>query len=784
MILVDGKKGCFHLQAGRSSYVLGVLDGRYLVHGYWGPALSGKAVLSQMVTPGGRPYSVVENLSTGSAESMHRHWRTGGDHRKSPTTITAPGTDILGSGLSDRRRRPEEDQISVERLPLEYPTAGSGDLRCPAMTVRLKDGIRCIRPDYSGYEILDGYPGPAGLPWVTALEGECSTLRIDLTDAAAGIEVNLFYLPLPEVDVILRWSRIRNESDSAVTVEAAASASVDLPAGPADVITLDGSWSRERHFHRRPAAPGLQQVQSRGGASGHHHSPFMAVADRDATETCGQVRGVSLMYSGNHREVLERDRYGGMRLQAGINPEGFAVHLPPGENIDSPGAVLAFSNTGLGGLSANHHRFVRSCLLPEPWRNRNRPVIANTWEAHYFDVNRDNVVALAGEAKEIGAEVLVLDDGWFKNRIDDHRALGDWIPDEGKFPGGLGETVNAIRELGMGFGIWVEPEMVNPESELFRRHPEWILRAEGREPMMARNQLILDLSRPEVVDYLMDLLSGIFSSAPITYVKWDMNRYMAEIGNPDLPAERQGEVTHRYMLGLYRLWGTLIGRFPHILFEGCAGGGGRFDFGSLAYMPQFWTSDQTDAVERQKIQYGTSLLFPPECMGAHVSAVPNHQLGRITSAETRGLTALAFNFGFELDLANETDGDKAVYRELSKLYKENRELFRTGTFHRLLPAPAGTPVDALEGAPANRHAWMIVAEDGRRAMVFCFRTLAEADDDGFRLKLQGLDPEAVYRDTASGAEFDAVLLENLGLWVPPSVGDFRSLYWSLERNGR
>ena len=616
MIHIGNNGRDFHLQAGSSSYVMSVLAGKYLVHGYWGSRLR-SADPTQMITLGGRHYSVVEDIDPETAAPFHGNWAAEAE------------------GLSDRRRCIEDNRISIERLPLEYPVAGSGDLRASALGIRYADGSRTGRLEFSGHEILSGAPGPEGLPYVSALPEKCETLRIDLKDRAAVLTVSLFYLPLPGLPVILRWSRLHNGSEAPLSIEHAASASVDLPRNNADIITLDGSWSRERYFHRRPLSSGLQQVGSRGGASSHHHSPFMALADREATESTGRIWSVSLIYSGNHRHAAERDRYGSARLQSGINPADFSVHLDPGESFDTPAAVLAFSDSGLTGLSDAHHRFVRSFLIPERWRGRNRPIVANTWEAHYFDVNSFNVVELAKKAKVIGAELLVLDDGWFKNRIDDKRALGDWIPEEAKFPGGLGDAVRAVRETGMEFGLWVEPEMVSPDSELHRRHPDWILRAPGRESMLARNQLVLDLSRPEVVEYLLDLFSGVFSSAPISYVKWDMNRYMSEVGNPDLHPGEQGEVAHRYMLGLYRFWSLITERFPHILFEGCAGGGGRFDFGSLAWMPQFWTSDQTDAVERQKIQFGTSLLFPPETMGAHISAVPNHLVGRITPPETR-----------------------------------------------------------------------------------------------------------------------------------------------------
>ncbi|RKX68982.1 MAG: alpha-galactosidase, partial [Spirochaetes bacterium] len=585
------------------------------------------------------------------------------------------------------------------------------------------------------------------------------------------LRVDLYYLPLPSLSIILRWNRIQNNSETAVDINHASSASMDFPGDDMDMITLNGSWGRERNLHRRAIAPGIQSIESRGGTSSHQHSPFIALASRDATETNGTVFAASLIYSGNHRHLVEQDQYGSLRLQCGINPNGFSIHLPPGESFDTPAAVLAWSDSGLTGISDNFHPFVRHYLLPALWRDRDRPVIVNTWEARYFDVNSQNILELAEQGKEIGGEVLVLDDGWFENRKDDKRALGDWVPDSVKFPGGLSDAVNKIRNLGMGFGIWVEPEMVNRDSELFRRHPEWILGSTGRKPVLARNQIVLNLGKSEVVEHLLDVLSGLFSSTPISYVKWDMNRYMAETDEPETP--------HRYMLGLYRLWSTLVSRFPHILFEGCAGGGGRFDFGSLAYMPQFWTSDQTDAVERQRIQFGTSVMFPPETMGAHVSAVPNHQIGRITSAESRGLTALCFNFGFELDLTIESEKDKAVYSRLSRLYKKYRTLFRTGRFLRLLPELYH--FNNSKSHQRDSHAWSIVSTDKNESIVFYFQAMANPNDDGRWLRISGLEEHSSYMDVEKQTIHDSAFLMNRGLWIPPAAGDYRSVFWILKK---
>jgi alpha-galactosidase len=752
MIHIGTNGPTFHLQAGGVSYIMSVLADRHLVHGYWG---AGIEVFdpAQLYSTGVRPYSVSESIDSRKAAEFHKFW------------VSPEGS------LSDKGQLKPDNLYSPERLPLEYPTTGNGDLRESALGFCHTGGNHLPLLEYRDYELINGVPGPDGLPYISDPKENCKTLRITLVDRLNKVEVELFYLPLPDLPVILRWARIRNSSDQRIVINKAYSASLDLPGSNLDLTTLNGSWGRERHLHRRHLAPGLQAVESRGGASGHQHSPVMVLSDRDSTENNGRAWSMSLIYSGNHRHSAEVNQYGASRLQCGINPNGFQYELNPEGYFDTPAAVLVSSITGQSGISDGYHQFVRHYLLPTQWRDRDRPIVVNTWEAHYFDVNSKNVLELARQGKGIGGEVLVLDDGWFKNRKDDKRALGDWFPDSGKFPEGISETAKAVRAEGMDFGIWVEPEMVNPESELYRRHPDWVLGSSERNPVLARNQLVLNLGKSEVVEYLLDLLSGLFSSGPISYVKWDMNRYMAEIDDPGAP--------HRYMLGLYRLWATLVDRFPHILFEGCAGGGGRFDFGSLAYMPQFWTSDQTDALERQRIQYGSSLLFPPETMGAHISAVPNHQLGRVTPAEVRGLTALCFNFGFELDLQFEPEADKVVYRRLSELYKEYRGLFRTGRFHRLLPRQY--QFSDSSSHPRDPHAWSIVSLSRDVAFVFFFQALAEPNDDGLWLQIPGLDENAEYRDEERDTSYDSAFLENRGLWIPPAAGDYRSVYWILTR---
>ncbi|SIQ57127.1 alpha-galactosidase [Alkalispirochaeta americana] len=667
--------------------------------------------------------------------------------------------------------------FSPDLLPREYPSWGTGELRAPAWMVRRHDGTRAGSLEYRGYGIhrepreVDALR-PRGLPWVKHRNME--VLRVDCADPAGGVEVSLFYGVVGDIPILLRWVRVTNSGSTPVELEQVASASVDLPAEPLEMITLNGAWARERSFHRRPLGPGVQLVESRGGSSGHHHAPFVAVAEPGCCEDHGTLWGLSLVYSGNHRHQVEVDQYGQVRLQAGINPLGFAWHLKPGESFDAPLCVLGCSDQGFNGLSEALHRFVREALLPVPWRDRDRPIVANTWEAHYFDVNGEKVADLAREAARVGAEVLVLDDGWFRGRHDDTSSLGDWTPDGEKFPRGLRPVAEAVHLQGLRFGLWMEPEMVSPRSDLFRDHPEWVLGIAGRDPTLARNQLVLDLANPEVVEYLTGVIRQVLASAPIDYLKWDMNRPMSEAASPSLPADAQGEVMHRYILGLYRILEAITEEFPDLLIEGCAGGGGRFDYGMLAWTPQFWTSDQTDAIQRLEIQRGTSMLFPPETMGAHVSAVPNHQVGRVTPASLRALTALAFNYGYELDLARETEADRLVYRRFSELYRRNRGFFRRARFVRLKQG-------------GNDWAWAAIAPDRQRALVFYVQVLAGANPGTGRLLVPGLEEYTDYRVSlltnercqAAPVTLSGAALQGRGLDLPPARGDYEGTLWEL-----
>jgi alpha-galactosidase len=533
---------------------------------------------------------------------------------------------------------------------------------------------------------------------------------------------------------------------------------------------LSGAWVRERHMERRALAPGMQGVESRRGASSHNDNPFIALLSKGADEDHGDVYGFNLVYSGSFTAQAEVEQYGTTRVTMGINPFNFSWLLEPGQQFQTPEAVMVYSSAGLGAMSRTYHRLYRTRLCRGKFRDAARPVLVNNWEATYFDFNAEKIESIAEAGRELGIELFVLDDGWFGKRDSDNSSLGDWIVDSSKLPSGLEDLAQRVRKLGLQFGLWFEPEMISPDSDLYRKHPDWCLHVPDRRRTEGRQQLVLDFSREDVCDAIAEMVTKILNSAPITYVKWDMNRNMTEIGSALLPPERQKETAHRYMLGLYRVLDRITAQFPHILFESCSGGGGRFDPGMLYYMPQTWTSDNSDAVSRLKIQYGTSIVYPTSSMGAHVSAVPNHQVGRITSLEMRGHVAMSGNFGYELDLTKFSERENEIVKAQVALYKDIRHLVQFGDFYRLL--------SPFEG---NETAWMIVSEDQSEAAVFFFKVLAEPNEAIKRLRLKGLDPEADYRLVDDGQTYGGDYLMYAGVPIPLLHGDFQSKMWRLEK---
>ncbi|MCV4235632.1 alpha-galactosidase [Virgibacillus sp. LDC1] len=719
--------GVFHLQSDRSSYVIELVRGVYPAHAYWGRRIRDNRVLGLLERRGRASFS--------------------------PSPFR------------------EDASFSLDSLPQEYPGYGSGDFRQPAYQVQLANGTTVTEAEYVRHRIYSGKPKLEGLPAVYAeQDAEADTLELELLDRVSGLTIYLSYTVMNAFDAITRSVSFRNDSKENITLLKAMSASVDMNHSRYDLLHLHGAWARERHVQRRRLSPGMQGIESRRGSSSHNHNPFLALLSEGAGEEHGEVYGFSLVYSGSFSAQVEVDQYETARVTMGLNPFDFSWLLEPGQSFQTPEAVMVFSAEGLGGMSRRYHKMYRTRLSRGQFRDATRPVLVNNWEATYFNFNADKIEQIASAGRDLGIELFVLDDGWFGKRNDDTTSLGDWVVDKNKLPEGLEDLVKRVRDLDMQFGLWFEPEMVSPDSDLYRQHPDWCLHVEGRRRTEGRQQLILDFSRQEVGDAVADMVRSILRSAPITYVKWDMNRNMTEIGSAALPPERQRETAHRYMLGLYRVMEQLTTEFPHILFESCSGGGGRYDPGMLYYMPQTWTSDNSDAVSRLKIQYGTSLVYPLSSMGAHVSAVPNHQVHRNTSLRTRGHAAMSGNFGYELDLTVFSEQEKEEVREQVKLYKEIRHLVQFGDFYRLR--------NPFEG---NEAAWTIVSEDRSEAVLYYFRILSEANEPIVWLRTAGLDPEGDYRCIDDGNIYGGDRLMNAGLAIPAMHGDFQSFIWRFKR---
>jgi alpha-galactosidase len=641
---------------------------------------------------------------------------------------------------------------------LEYPTPGSGDFRAPALVAVQADGSTVLDLRYVGHTIHAGKPALDGLPSTYVEDpGEAETAEIVLADKASGIEARLSYSVFRDLPAVARSARIRNAGTEPVALTSAMSASIDLPDDDWRMVQLSGAWARERHVVERAIAPGRQSVESRRGASSHQQNPFIALRRPGSTESAGEAIGFSLVYSGNFLADVEVDPFATTRVRLGINPDTFEWRLAPGEELQTPEVVLAFTDLGLGDLSETYHALYRKRLARGAWRDRPRPILINNWEATYYDFDQRRLVEIAASAKELGVELFVLDDGWFGRRDDDTTSLGDWFVDRRKLPDGVEGVARKVRELGMDFGIWIEPEMISARSQLFDAHPEWAIGVPGRARSEGRSQLVLDMSRSDVVDHLSAVLTELLGGSPISYVKWDMNRNITEPYARLLPPERQGEFFHRYVLGVYELYRRLTTAFPEILFESCAGGGGRFDPGILAFAPQAWTSDDTDAVERLAIQWGSSLCYPVSSMGAHVSAVPNHQVGRITPLDTRAAVAFFGAFGYELDPLGLSPDERSRVAAQVAFYRDRRDLFQFGRFLRLRSPFEGN---------GNETAWMSVGEGARRAVVGWYRVLSRPQPGPGHLRLRGLDPVARYR---------------VAVWPPR--GDTLERINSIERGG-
>ena len=660
--------------------------------------------------------------------------------------------------------------FSLDTLPQEYAGSGVGDYRLPAVQAVQANGSRSVDLRYAGHRLLDAKASPSALPHVRP-DDTAEALEITLKDAVTGLTAHLFYGVYPEKDVITRWARLENAGDAPMTLTRAASLCLDFPQGVDDALHFHGRHCMERQPERVRLPRGVVSFGSRRGMSSHHANPFLILCDRMTGEDAGDCFGAMLTYSGGHLEEVETDQNGSVRLVMGLQPDGFAWPLAPRETFDTPEVILACSAEGFNGLSARYHDIIRENVMPPRFAFAPRPVLINSWEASYFHFDAGNILGLAESARDLGIDMVVMDDGWFGSRDDDNAGLGDWTANESKLGCSLGELSERVHALGLQFGLWFEPEMISEDSDLYRAHPDWALADPDRAPCMARNQLVLDMSRDEVVDHIYGAMCAVLDNARIEYIKWDFNRCLSNFYSKGLPAEWQGTVAHRFMLGTYRLLARLEARYPDLLIEGCAGGGGRFDAGMLFYCPQIWCSDDSDAVERLEIQRGTSYGYPAIAMGAHVSAVPNHQTGRTTPLGTRGIVAQSGAFGYELNPALLTDAERDTIRAQVAEYRALQPLVVGGTYYRL---------GELD-APSDHVAWMIVSKSKDEALVCLVATHVRANALFPHIRLRGLEPGAMYRVEGTDTVVTGAALMAGGWTFPQMSGDYPAARLRLRR---
>lgn len=722
------KDGIFTISTNRTSYQMKVDQYGFLLHLYYGPKITGS--MEYLLTYRDRGFS----------------------------------GNPYDAGM-DRT-------YSMDALPQEYPVQGTGDYRTTCLVMQNENGSYGCDLRYKSHEIKKGKYNLPGLPAMYAENHEeAQTLEICLEDQVSGLTVTLLYGVFPEHDIITRAVKIENHGLSHVKLHKVHSVCLDFLSGDYDLIQFYGRHAMERNFQRTAAAHGTQVVGSRRGTSSHQYNPFLILAEREATEDAGGCYGLSFVYSGDFKAEVEKDQYDQVRVVMGLQDERFCYGLRPGAVFYGPEIVMSFSEEGLGNLSRNYHHGFRNHLCRGKYKTIPRPVLLNNWEATYFDFTGDQILEIAKQASELGVEMLVLDDGWFGRRDTDNSGLGDWVVNEKKLGGTLSSLVERVNGLGMKFGIWVEPEMVSEDSDLYRAHPDWALTIPGRRPVRSRNQLVLDFSRPEVVDYIFNQLKTVLDGANIEYVKWDMNRSISEMYSA--VQQDQGEVPYRYVLGLYDFLERLVKRYPDMLIEGCSGGGGRFDAGMLYYTPQIWCSDNTDAIDRLRIQYGTSFGYPVSTVGSHVSAVPNHQTGRITPIKTRGVVAMAGSFGYELDLNKITEEEKACVREQIQDYHKYWNLIHNGEYYRLT-----SPFEQ------ETAAWLFVAESGEEALLNMVALEAHGNPVTSYVRLKGLDGKAMYQDEATGQIYPGAGLMGAGIPVPAADGEYHAWQMHLVKIGQ
>ena len=664
-----------------------------------------------------------------------------------------------------------EKSAFLDFFPMEYPTGGIGDYRESCLNIRNAAGNMGCELHYTGHEIYKGKKGLKGLPASFATEDEAETLEITLKDADLDLEVVLSYTAFEKENVITRSVRVQNQGKEDLRIEKILSACLDMDNEIFSMLSLHGTWARERHIQTGELHYGKQVISSARGESSHQEHPFIALVTNGTEQENGKVYAMHFVYSGNFMAETELCQFDNLRMTMGINPEEFSWLLTPGEEFQAPEVVIVYSGNGLGAMTRSYHDFYRNHLIRSKFKYEKRPILINNWEATYFDFNTDKLLDIAREAKKCGIEMLVMDDGWFGKRNSDNCSLGDWKVNEEKITGGLKHLVDEVNKIGLQFGIWFEPEMISPDSELYKVHPEWAIHIEGRKATQSRQQYVLDLSNPEVIDYAYESVAKILRSAPIDYVKWDMNRQLSDLGSSYLPADAQQELFHRYVLGLYQMQERLITEFPDLLLENCSGGGARFDPGMLYYSPQIWCSDDTDAVERLEIQEGTALIYPLSTMGAHVSVCPNHSVGRMTPFETRGHVVLAGTFGYELDITKLPEEEHKMIKEQTEMYHKYNDLIREGDYYRI----------ASFSENGHYDCYMEVAKDKSEALVTYVQVRGVPNNKSRKFKLQGLDPKAIYQLEGTEERYSGEILMKGGYLFKDFWGDAVSRLYHFVR---
>ena len=656
------------------------------------------------------------------------------------------------------------DRVSFyDSFPFEYSTHGIGDFRETSLEIKDLNGNTACKLQYESHKIYKGKEKLEGLPATFGSENKCTSLEIACIDPYLNLEVVLVYTVFEELDVITRSIRIKNKGENNLYITKALSMCLDFDGIDYDMISLHGSWARERHISRRKVTYGTQVVSSIRGESSHQDSPFIAILDNKANDEFGDVYGFNFVYSGNFLAKVEGCQFDTTRVLMGINPSDFNWLLQPNDEFIAPEVVMVYSNEGIGKMTRTFHDLYRNHLIRGKFKDKKRPILINNWEATYFDFDTDKLLSIAKEASKVGIEMLVMDDGWFGHRNSDNSSLGDWIVNENKIKGGLKYLVDEVNKLGLEFGIWFEPEMISPDSDLYKEHPDWCIHIDGRTPALCREQYVLDLTRKEVVDYVYNSVKNVISSANIKYVKWDMNRQITDLGSSFIEPEHHGGILHRYVLAVYDMMNRLTTDFPDLLLENCSGGGARFDPGMLYYSPQIWCSDDTDAIERLKIQEGTAMVYPLSSMGAHVSDCPNHTVGRTTPFETRGHVALSGTFGYELDITKISEEDRNMIPKQVEMYHKYNDLVRRGDYYRIANFSENNSFDS----------WSVVSKNKEEVLVTCVQVLGRPNYHSRRIKLKGLEENSMYKNEENNKIYSGGALMNAGINVS-LYGDYSS----------